>query len=58
MGEFVRLEVDGGIGTIRLDRPPMNALDSQVQAELLAAARAAATEATSLWDPLLEREQR
>ena len=27
MGEFVRLEVDGGIGTIRLDRPPMNALN-------------------------------
>ena len=31
MGELVRLEVDGGIGTIRLDRPPMNALDAQVQ---------------------------
>ena len=27
MGEFVRLEVDGGIGTIRLDRPKMNALN-------------------------------
>ncbi|EIV95866.1 enoyl-CoA hydratase/isomerase family protein [Frankia sp. QA3] len=38
----VRLEVDGGIGTIRLDRPPMNALDSGVAAEL----RAAAVEAT------------
>ncbi len=34
MGEFVRLEVDGGIGTIRLDRPPMNALNAQVQSEL------------------------
>ena len=22
MSEFVRLEVEGGIGTIRLDRPP------------------------------------
>ncbi|HUD35861.1 MAG TPA: enoyl-CoA hydratase-related protein [Streptosporangiaceae bacterium] len=38
MGEFVRVEVDGAIATIRLDRPPMNALNSQVQAELAAAA--------------------
>ena len=30
-GEFVRLEVEGGIGTIRLDRPPMNPLSVQVQ---------------------------
>jgi enoyl-CoA hydratase/carnithine racemase len=43
MPEFVRLEVEGGIGTIRLDRPPMNALNVQVQDEL----RAAAAEATS-----------
>ncbi len=28
VGEFVRFEVDGGIGTIRLDRPPMNALNA------------------------------
>src|SRR3954453_7100387 len=35
---FVTLEVDGGIGTIRLDRPPMNALNAQVQEELRAAA--------------------
>jgi len=26
MGEFVNLETDGGIGTIRLNRPPVNAL--------------------------------
>jgi enoyl-CoA hydratase/carnithine racemase len=39
-GEFVRLEVDGGIATIRLDRPPMNALNAQLQDEL----RATATE--------------
>jgi enoyl-CoA hydratase len=38
VGEFVRLEVEGGIGTIRLDRPPMNALNAQVQAELHQAA--------------------
>ena len=37
-GEFVRLEVEGGIATIRLDRPPMNALNAQVQEELRAAA--------------------
>ena len=42
MGEFVRLEVADGVGTIRLDRPKMNALNVQVQEEI----RAAATEAT------------
>lgn len=41
MGEFVRLEVADGVGTIRLDRPKMNALDKQMQEEI----RAAATEA-------------
>jgi enoyl-CoA hydratase/carnithine racemase len=45
-GEFVRLEVDGGIATIRLDRPPMNALNVQVQEEV----RAAAAEAGSRSD--------
>ena len=38
MGEFVTLEVDGGIGTIRLDRPPVNALNRQMQDEIHAAA--------------------
>ena len=38
MGEFVRLETSDGIGTIRLDRPPMNPLNTQVQEELRAAA--------------------
>ncbi|QWF24812.1 enoyl-CoA hydratase/isomerase family protein [Nocardioides sp. LMS-CY] len=42
MGEFVRLEVADGVGTIRLDRPKMNALNVQVQEEI----RAAALEAT------------
>jgi enoyl-CoA hydratase/carnithine racemase len=52
VGEYVRLEVgeqgggDAGIGTIRLDRPPMNALNKQVQEEL----RAAAHEATERSD--------
>lgn len=41
-GEFVRLEVADGVGTIRLDRPKMNALNEQVQEEI----RAAAVEAT------------
>jgi enoyl-CoA hydratase/carnithine racemase len=39
--EFVRLEVEGGVGTIRLDRPPVNALSRQVQDELLRAAQEA-----------------
>ncbi|HEX2175251.1 MAG TPA: enoyl-CoA hydratase-related protein [Nocardioidaceae bacterium] len=41
MGEFVRLEVEDGVGTIRLDRPKMNALNVQVQEEIRAAAREA-----------------
>jgi enoyl-CoA hydratase/carnithine racemase len=39
--EFVRLEVADGVGTIRLDRPKMNAISFQVQAELRAAAEEA-----------------
>ncbi|GEP37860.1 enoyl-CoA hydratase [Nocardioides psychrotolerans] len=38
MAEFVTLEVTEGVGTIRLDRPKMNAISVQVQAELRAAA--------------------
>ena len=38
MGDFVRVEAEGGIGTIRLDRPPLNALNSQVTAEIADAA--------------------
>ena len=41
MAEFVRLEAADGIGTIRLDRPPVNALNDQLTAELAAAAQAA-----------------
>jgi enoyl-CoA hydratase/carnithine racemase len=41
VGEFVRLQVDSGVGTIRLDRPPMNALNRQVQEEIRAAAQEA-----------------
>jgi enoyl-CoA hydratase/carnithine racemase len=41
MSEFVRLEVAEGVGTIRLDRPKMNALNTQVQEEIRAAAHEA-----------------
>ena len=44
--EFVRLEVADGVGTIRLDRPKMNALNVQVQEEI----RSAAAEATERED--------
>jgi len=43
MTEFVRVEAAGGVATIRLDRPKMNALNVQVQDEI----RAAAEEATA-----------
>jgi enoyl-CoA hydratase/carnithine racemase len=46
MAEFVRLEVDGGVGTLRIDRPKMNALNAQVQEEI----REAATEAAARED--------
>jgi len=42
MGEFVSLDVANGVGTIRLDRPKMNAISFQVQTEL----RDVAAEAT------------
>jgi enoyl-CoA hydratase/carnithine racemase len=48
MGEFVNLEVADGVGTIRLDRPKMNAINSQVQRDLLEVA-AEATERTDVW---------
>ncbi|MCZ2859775.1 enoyl-CoA hydratase/isomerase family protein [Blastococcus sp. VKM Ac-2987] len=41
--EFVTLQVEDGVGTIRLDRPKMNAIDEQLHLEV----RAAATEAGS-----------
>jgi len=46
MPEFVTLDVADGVGTIRLDRPKMNALNVVVQEEI----RAAAHEATSRKD--------
>jgi enoyl-CoA hydratase/carnithine racemase len=44
VGEFVRLETKDGIGTIRLDRPPMNALNTQIQEELREAAHSASAD--------------
>jgi enoyl-CoA hydratase/carnithine racemase len=44
VGEFVQLTVENGIGTIRLDRPPMNALNITIQEELRAAAQSCTTD--------------
>ena len=46
MGEFVNLIFDdaNGVGTIRLDRPPMNAINEQVVSELEIAAREASVD--------------
>jgi enoyl-CoA hydratase/carnithine racemase len=43
VADFVRLEIDKetGVGTIRLDRPPMNAIDGEVVGQLENAAREA-----------------
>ena len=38
MGEFVTIERSQGVAVIRMDRPPMNALNLQMQGELQAAA--------------------
>ena len=43
MSDYVRLEVEGGIGTIRMDRPPMNAINVEVQDALHAVAVEAGT---------------
>jgi enoyl-CoA hydratase/carnithine racemase len=42
MAEFVRLEVEDAVGTIRIDRPKMNAISAAVQEEIRAAADEAA----------------
>ncbi len=52
MGEFVRLEVADGIGTIRLDRPPMNVLDTAVQEQLRTVAHEA-TQRRDVWAVVL-----
>jgi enoyl-CoA hydratase/carnithine racemase len=40
--EFVTLQVEDGVGTIRLDRPKMNAINEQLHREVRAAAQEAA----------------
>lgn len=53
MGAFVRVETDGAVATIRIDRPPANALSRPVSLELSEAANAVATDeairAVVLW---------
>jgi enoyl-CoA hydratase/carnithine racemase len=39
VGEFVRVETEDGVATIRLDRPKMNVLNAQMQGEIAEAAR-------------------
>jgi enoyl-CoA hydratase/carnithine racemase len=41
MGEFVRIEVNDGVGVIRLDRPPANAIGLQLGEELVETVREA-----------------
>jgi enoyl-CoA hydratase/carnithine racemase len=43
MADLVRLEVEDGVGTIRLHRPPMNAINQELTSDLAEAATAAAT---------------
>jgi len=43
MGDLVRLEVEDGVGTIRLDRPPMNAINEALTRDLADAAMEATT---------------
>jgi enoyl-CoA hydratase/carnithine racemase len=38
MSDFVRVAVEAGVATIQLERPPMNALNGQMQSEIGAAA--------------------
>jgi enoyl-CoA hydratase/carnithine racemase len=46
MGEFVNIERDGAVATIRIDRPPANALARPLSLELSEAALAVGTDAT------------
>jgi hypothetical protein len=46
MGEFVRIERDGAVATIRLDRPPANAFARPMSEELQAAAREVGADGT------------
>lgn len=43
MGEFVNMEVSDGVGVVRLERPPMNAISQQVVQEIAEVAEEAGT---------------
>jgi len=50
MAEFVSVQSSGGLATIRLGRPPVNALSIALQGELQdAASRSARTRASGPW---------
>ena len=38
-GELTRVELEGAVATLRLDRPPVNALNLAMQREILTSAR-------------------
>src|SRR5215475_11431151 len=44
MGELVAVEIDQAVATVRLNRPPMNALNSALQADLAAAVAQVSTD--------------
>ena len=44
MGDFVRVTAEAGIATMRLERPPVNALNGQMQKEIGAAAAQASAD--------------
>ena len=46
MGELVVVDIDQAVATLRLNRPPMNALSAAVQADLAAAAAQVASDQT------------
>lgn len=46
MPEFVKVSVEDGVATIRLERPPMNALDARIQHEIREAAEAISRDAS------------
>jgi enoyl-CoA hydratase/carnithine racemase len=43
VAELVRLEISGGVGVIRLDRPPVNAINRAIHRDLLAVAEQVAS---------------
>jgi enoyl-CoA hydratase/carnithine racemase len=48
VGDLVRVEIDEAVATIRLDRPPMNAISAEIQDDLAAAARSVSADSAVL----------